>query len=306
VGADAWSYLPPPWQEWVALAAVQRPDLEEVRLRVDRPVALYAGQGNGWLGEGGWHDAIGAATPAVDGPALEAVLQALCQNSRYAHQEELRRGFLSLPGGHRVGVAAEAVFEGGSIRRLGHVSGLNLRLARAVGAGGEAVVNRLRAMGAFGRSLIIASPPKGGKTTLLRELVRRLANEGVKVAVLDERRELSGASHGRYHFDLGLHCDVLAGWPKARAGRMAIRTLSPQVMAMDELGDEREVALCLAAHAAGVAVMATVHAPDAAGLARHPLVAPLIRRRVLAASVVLSPVPRPGTVLAVAGPEAWA
>lgn len=296
-----WSYLPPPWRDWLqAMPATWGARLEEVRFRVGRPVGLYAGSERGWLGPGGWYRAVGSATPAVERDELQGILQALCQHSRYAYQQELRQGFLTLPGGHRVGVAAEAVWEAGEIRRVGYVSGLNLRLAHAQDDAAAPVRSRLAAMGLWGRSLLIVAPPRGGKTTLLRALVRRISEEGTKVAVLDERREISGHSLGHQRFDLGPHTDVLAGWPKVVAGGIALRTLSPDLMAMDELGDPAEVALCRHAHASGVAVLATVHGLEQEALPAHPLIGPLLAAGVFAACVVLSPHPRPGTVRAVA------
>lgn len=283
----AWQYLPNPWRQ--ALTDLARDkhwsDLEEVRFRVDRPVYLYHSEGSGPL----LIDGIAVPTNAVE---LERVVGVLVDHSLYARVNELRQAFVTLPGGHRVGVAGRAVAHHGQIKTIGHISGINLRVARAIVGPGETLVERLTSLAGMG-SWLLVSPPRAGKTTILRDMVRFLGNQGWRVVVVDERSEIAGyGGAGVREFDLGLHTDVLDGWPKPQGIEAAVRTLGPDVIAVDELGGSRDFDAVAAARYAGVHVLATVHA-------KNPDDLEMTWQRSLEmfdAVVYLTAHPKPGTV----------
>lgn len=283
----AWQYLPNPWrQALLDLARDKRcSDLEEVRFRVDRPVYLY---------HSGWSvplliDGVALSTSAVE---LDRIVGVLVDHSLYARVNELRQGFVTLPGGHRVGIVGRAVSHHGQVETIGRISGINLRVARAVVGPGEVLTEHLTSLTGRG-SWLLASPPRAGKTTILRDMVRFLGNQGWRVVVVDERSEIAGyGGAGVPGFDLGLHTDVLDAWPKSEGIEVAVRTLGPDIIAVDELGDASDFDAIAAARYAGVRVLATVHAtnPDDLSMTWHKSLG------MFDALVYLTAHPNPGTV----------
>lgn len=254
----------------LALDGDSRARCEELRLRRGRTAtALLAGREYG-LGAG-----------AVTEADLRAVLEAATGSSLHAAGEQLRRGFLSAPGGVRVGVCGTAVMGASGMEGVRQVSSLALRVPRAAPGCADGIWQVLTA-GGFS-SVLLASPPGAGKTTLLRELVRRLSGAGYRVALADERGEVADAWDGEPAFDVGLCTDVLTGVPKAQAVELLVRAMGPQIVAVDEVSCPAEAAALLAAAGSGVALLATVHgtpdAPDSA-VCRTLLDAGVFRRRV--------------------------
>ncbi len=230
----------------MALDGDSRAICEELRLRRGRtPTALLAGR------------EYGLAAGPVSEADLRAVLEAATGASLHAAGEQLRRGFLSAPGGVRVGVCGTAVMGPDGMEGVRQVSSLALRVPRAVPGCADSVWPALTA-GSFASTLIV-SPPGGGKTTLLRELIRRLSAAGYRVALADERGEVADAWDGEPAFDVGPCTDVLTGAPKALAAGLLARAMGPQLLAVDEVSALEEVSALRAAAGGGVMVLATVH-----------------------------------------------
>lgn len=247
-----WQYLPNPWRQYIqGLPRDRFATLEEIRFRANRPVHLY---GTGWTGPVG--------PEPVNPMELERVLGALVDHSLYAREEELRQGFITLPGGHRVGVAGRAVLHHGRVTTVRQVTGLNLRVARATPGAAAALVKTLEAGGQHTvGSVLLVAPPRAGKTTLLRDLVRILSDQGRRIVAIDERSEVAGlGGAGAFGFDVGEHTDVLDGWPKPEGIEVALRTLGPDVIAVDELGGDDDLQAVRRARFSGVDVLATAHA----------------------------------------------
>jgi stage III sporulation protein AA len=247
----------PPWSGWLeTLDPLRAATLEEVRVRLGRPLALYGADWAGWLGPAG---VVGRpdGLPVWTQAALQAVVERLADRSLYAREAELAEGFLTLPGGHRVGLAGRAVLSEGRVQTTRDWTGLNFRISRAVPGAADPLMAVWH--GGPPPSALLAAPPRGGKTTVLRDAVRQLSERGVKVVVVDSRRELAGGPEG---FDLGPHTDVLDGWPKARGIEVAVRVLAPDVVAVDEVARPDEWRALAWARRSGVAVLATVHAAD--------------------------------------------
>jgi len=286
-------------------------ELEEIRLRVGQPLELCLRQRPAFLAEDGELTRSPHRCVRVSASELAQVLQRLTQFSRYAVEEDMRHGYVTLPGGHRVGIAGRAVVEGGHVRAFRHVTSLNVRISRDHPGSAAAVLPSLydRASRRPLSSLIV-SPPQCGKTTLVRDVARRFSygdfapdDHGLKVAVIDERSEIAGSVDGVPQFDLGPRADVLDGCPKAEGMMMAIRSLSPHVVVTDEIGRMEDAEAVLEASLAGVAVVATAHAASLDAWRRRPWMEPLFSARAFDRYIVLSRRNGPGTVEAVLDAE---
>ncbi|HJA94035.1 MAG TPA: stage III sporulation protein AA [Candidatus Eisenbergiella merdipullorum] len=246
-------------------AAARADHLQEIRIRAGRPVLLYMeGKEYFLTPEGELTQRRGQAVCA-DRQELEELLSYVCSSSMYAYEEEISRGYLTLPGGHRMGLVGEAVLtEGEKVRNLKYISGMNIRISHEVRGAADGLLPWLYEKERFPNTLIL-SPPGCGKTTLLRDLVRQISDgnafaPGKTVGVVDERSEIAGSFHGIAQNDVGMRTDVLDGCPKAEGMMLLLRSMSPEVIAVDELGGEEEIRSVRQALKCGCTVLATMHA----------------------------------------------
>ncbi|MBQ9369558.1 MAG: stage III sporulation protein AA [Clostridia bacterium] len=220
---------------------------------------------------------------------FESVLLTVTERSLYALTEKLVNGYLPLKGGIRVGVAGEGVMEGERVKTVKHVTSLAIRIPHQI----IGVSDFLLIDGNFGQNILIVSPPAAGKTTLLRDLTRRISDAGNDVVVLDERGEISGMNSGTISLDVGSHTDVLFGFPKKVAYVNALRALNPDYIVTDELSGEGDIAGIMRAFYGGVRVIATMHGRDEGAIIGE--FSPL--EKVFDRILVLSKEPRVGTLV---------
>lgn len=236
----------------------------EIRFRVRKPICVYDESGEYML------DRVGQATTKVglarciEERFLEEFLAYNCKYSAYAYEEEIRQGFLTMEGGHRIGVSGHAVpGEDGSIRTIRNIQFVNIRIAHEIiGVADNVLPGMYR--GSRIQNTLIISPPGCGKTTILRDLVRQISDgnqycKGKKVGLVDERSEIAGCYQGVPQKRIGMRTDVLENCPKITGMMFLLRSMSPEVIAVDELGKNEEFEALRFASACGCGILATAH-----------------------------------------------
>jgi stage III sporulation protein AA len=178
--------------------------------------------------------------------------------SFYAFNEEIKNGFITIQGGHRIGIAGHAVCENGKITALSDISSVNIRICRQMIGISKKVIPYIYKKGTFLNTVII-SPPGFGKTTLLRDIIRNLSVSGQNVSVADERGEIGGCWKGHVTNDLGPRTDVMDSVPKALGMRMLLRSMAPDVIACDEAGGEDDIMAIDEIKRCGVKILCTFH-----------------------------------------------
>lgn len=270
-------------------------ELEEIRLRAEKPICTKLHYKELFLDDDGEAVTSPAAARSLKAQELQDILRHICHDSLYAYEDEIKQGFLTVPGGHRVGIVGQVVLEeNGRIRTIKHVSGMNIRIAHEIKGAADSVLPSLYEGEQFLNTLII-SPPGCGKTTLLRDLIRQISNgtpghPGRTVGVVDERSEIAGSYLGVAQNDVGIRTDVLDACPKVYGMMLLIRSMAPGVIAIDELGSEEDIMAMRQAAACGCGLLATVHGEGIAGLQEKAYTKSLLREGLFARYVVLEKV----------------
>ena len=222
-------------------------------------------------------------TETVAGGLLERVVEQAGRWSVHAVLEQLRRGYLTVAGGHRLGLCGTAVVEEGKIQSLRDLSSINLRIVRQIKGVSLETARRLCETQRVPNTLILA-PPGAGKTTLLRDLIRCFssgaAGRTFRVAVVDERGELAALYGGQACMDLGGCTDVMDGCPKALAIPILLRGMNPKIIAVDEITEREDISAIEQAVGCGVSLLATAHGCGMEDLERRVLYRELLERRI--------------------------
>lgn len=277
--------------------------LEEIRLRAGKPVILNCSEGDFFIGGDGRLSGSKAGAMTAGQEDMAKILEMISFNSLYAYQEEIRSGYITLRGGHRVGLAGKIVLERGEVKNIRDISGLNIRISREIKGCSAGIVDYVKNGDGGVCNTLVISPPKCGKTTILRDLARVLSDgdagkgfKGIKVGIVDERSEIAACYKGIPQNDVGIRTDVLDGCPKAAGMAMLLRSMSPDVIITDEIGGRGDRDAVMAVVNAGVKIIASAHGYNISELKSRQEVLSLLENGVFERYVVLSGFNGPGTL----------
>lgn len=244
---------------------------EEIRFRINMPLLIEAGGGEWYIDaeknslQPGGCQAVPKEALVVRKEMLSELINGLSRNSMYAYQNEMQQGFFTYQGGHRIGICGKAVSEQGKIKGVTGICYINIRIAREYPGCAVRLLPYLHDEKGQYLSTLIFSVPGAGKTTLLRDCIRLLSNgcgsyRGKKISIVDERGEIAGCFHGIPQREIGMRTDVLDGGKKSEAMLYLLRSMSPEIIATDELGGPEDYEALQQMVHSGCFVLATVHA----------------------------------------------
>lgn len=268
--------------------------IQEIRMRVGQPLIVI---------RSGEEVMLPRKTKEKHRITKEEIVETIGYVSRYslyAYENEMKQGFITIEGGHRVGVSGKVLIENGKVKNMQYISSLNLRISHEIIGCADTVIPYITVNRQMCHTLIV-SPPRCGKTTLIRDLIRQISdgNEYVKgctVGVVDERSEIGGCYMGIAQNQLGIRTDILDCCPKAEGMIMLIRSMAPQVIAVDEIGSAEDIHAIEYAMHCGCKMLASVHGLSIEEVRKKPVLNQLIRQRRFERYVVLDNQQRAGMV----------
>lgn len=257
-------------------------EIYEIRIKINRPIIIYSKNG----------EIILNYIPVKED--IKSIIQKISNYSLYAYEEDIKQGFITIKGGHRVGLAGECIMENGKIKTIRNISSINIRISREIIGCSNKIMKYIGSNNRVYNTIII-SPPKCGKTTILRDITRNLSNgleninlKGRKVVVVDERSEIGACYLGIPQNDLGIRTDILDNCLKKEGLIMAIRSLSPEVLICDEIGNKGDIEALLLAFNSGVNIITTIHGFTIEDLYKRNVFLELLDNRILDRVIVLS------------------
>lgn len=266
--------------------------IQEIRLRVNRPVTVFIKGMEYYISCDGQVTKDQRNGVRMGERDMEDIVNHICHSSLYAYEEELKRGYITIKGGHRVGISGQVVLgTDHEIRTIKNISFVNIRIAHEVIGVGYNYLPYLYEKDRVHNTLII-SPPGYGKTTLLRDIIRIISDgnsfsKGKNCMVIDERSELAGSYNGIPQLDVGNRTDVMDSCPKAIGMMMAIRSMAPQVMAVDELGTEEDIKALFSVVRSGCSILATMHGDSLDSLCNKNFLKEVMDEKVFSRYIVI-------------------
>ena len=261
-------------------------ELQEIRLRIGQPVTVL------YQNEELILPTMYSEKKRLGKQEMKETIEHISNYSLYAYEHELKQGFITIEGGHRVGMAGQVIMEGGKIKNMKYISSINIRVSHEV----LDCANKIFPYITYNKQMyhtLIISPPRCGKTTLLRDVIRQISDgnrwiKGCTVGVVDERSELGGCYLGVLQNNLGMRTDILDRCPKADGMIMLIRSMAPQVVAVDEIGAKEDVHAIEYAMHCGCKMLATAHGDSMEEICKKPIFEKLIREKRFERYVILS------------------
>jgi stage III sporulation protein AA len=267
----------------------QKEELEEIRIRIDRPIEITMKGAPMFL------------SYIIRQEDAFNLLNKISQFSIYTLEEELKRGYITVSGGHRIGLAGKVILEDGKVKAIRDIASFNIRIAKEKIGIAEKIIPFI-----FNHSwmhTMIVGPPQTGKTTLLRDIARIISSgnqeKGIsayKVGIVDERSEIAGCVHGIPQMTFGHRLDVLDACPKAEGMMMMIRSMSPDVLVVDEIGRMEDAESIQEAVHAGIKLIMTTHGTSLEEAKNRPSLKSIIDQNIFQRFIVLSRAHGPGTI----------
>lgn len=264
--------------------------LQEVRVKIGKPLSIVLDNNETIFNY------------VITRDDVKAMIQKISNYSLYAFEEDIRQGYITIQGGHRVGLAGQCVIEDNSIKTIRNITSLNIRVCREVIGCSNSLMNHLVENNRVNNTLII-SPPKCGKTTLLRDITRNISNgvsqiglKGKRTVVIDERSEIAACYNGIPQMNVGIRTDVYDNCIKSHGMMMAVRGLSPEVIICDEIGTYKDMEGLIMAYNSGVSIIATLHGRNIEELYRRPVFREIVENNIIDKVVILSAKKGVGTI----------
>lgn len=279
-------------------------NIEEIRLRSQKPLILNANNKDYFYNEKENDLALNMDNPyIVTREDIEQTFQIICKYSIHTFMDDITKGFITLRGGHRVGIVGKAIVESGQVKNIKHISSLNIRISREIIGCSDKILDHIISSNNQVNNTLIISPPQCGKTTLVRDIVRNLSNgnkkygfRGMKVALIDERNEIGGSYLGVPQMDVGIRTDIIETCPKDIGIMMLLRSMSPNIIVTDEIGNEREIKALYTALNGGVSLITTVHGDSIEDIQGRKELSRLLDKELFKKVIILSARKGPGTV----------
>lgn len=266
--------------------------LQEIRIRLYQPMELIFDTNVEWM----------TSVRPNKGDGIHIVNQ-LSQFSLYRMTDELREGYITIEGGHRVGIAGRVNTLDGSVKALQYITFFNIRVAKQKIGAAKAILPYIYNQGKYVNTLIVGAP-QTGKTTIIRDATRLISTgwknvQAQKVGVIDERSEIAASIDGIPQHDLGFRTDVMDACPKVEGMMMMIRSMSPDVLVVDEIGHTDDISALMEAVHAGVTVICTIHGQDLLELQKRPSLTPIFEQKIFERIILLEKSKRPAKLKAV-------
>ncbi len=279
-------------------------NVEEIRIRANKPLILNANNKDYF-----YNLTTNRLNLKLDNPYIvskedvEQTFQIICKYSIHSFMDDIKKGFITLRGGHRVGLVGKVIIEDGQVKNIKHISSLNIRISREVLGCSDKILHHIINGKSSVNNTLIISPPQCGKTTLLRDIIRNLSNgnesygfKGIKVALIDERNEISGSYLGIPQMDIGIRTDIIETCPKDIGIMMLLRSMSPNLIVTDEIGNIDEIKALYTALNGGVSLITTVHGDSIEDIKNRKELSSLLDKELFKKIIILSSKKGPGTI----------
>lgn len=265
-------------------------ELQEIRIRADKPLIIQNGS----------REIIKDYKPTMN--ELKTTLQRMSNYSIYAFDEEMKQGFITIKGGHRIGICGTCIIENNKIKTIKSIASINIRVCREIPGCSDIIMPNIIQNDNIINTIII-SPPKCGKTTLVRDISRNISDgmkklnfKGKKVCIVDERSEIAACFNGIPQLNVGIRTDVLDCCPKSEGIIMSIRSMSPDVIICDEIGSYGDVDSIIMALNSGINLITTIHGFGIEDIFKRNVFKDILENGVFERAIVLSSRQGAGTI----------